>query len=328
MHSLDSTARREHADLLAREGLLDRAGQRAARVWIRERIDWVGWVDGLLLAIGATLGVAGIAATFGLHWAKIPTLGKFALLEAILGAGVLATWRVGLDCRAGKVLLTACSAMVGVLLAVYEQSYPIGGDRLNLMLLWAVLIAGWVAIGRFSPHWMLFVWISNLAADDLVSRHILPGTSFYYSAMGLLDAGFLIAAERGRRHGMEWLEGSWHRILLWGVTVWFLSTPAMWLATWKGATRWELGGTLLWLAMLALGHRQYRRISPDLTALSIGAASVGCVMQALVLRWLFDGGSGTDRSWFLAALAAVTISGALGAWLRSVASEIQEVTGD
>ncbi len=171
MRSLEVTARREHVELLARERFLSRGGRDAAELWIKSRLDWSGWLDRLLLATGSALIVAGIVYFFAFNWASIPAFAKFGMIEGLLAVGVLATWRTGLHRTSGKVMLTACSALVGVLLAVYGQVYQTGADAWQLFAGWAALITGWALIGGFAPLWALWIVLVNVAVYQYRLTH-------------------------------------------------------------------------------------------------------------------------------------------------------------
>lgn len=323
MEHLERPAHRAHVEQLAREGLLDRAGADAAQAWIRGRIDWSGWLDRLLLSAGAALIACGIIYFFAYNWRSIPAFGKFALLEGGLAMGLLATWRVGLDCPTGKVMLTGCSVLVGVLLAVFGQVYQTGADEWTLFAGWAALIAGWAAIAEFAPLWMLLVGLLNLTVL-LAERHF-AGT-WTSIALGLLNGAFLAAAEAGRSRGLEWLDAQWHRLVLWAAAIGFLTHPALSQVAFRYPHTGETAGFVLWLAALALGHAQYRARTPDVTALAIGAASVGFVALGFVSRNIVSGFFRFDADALLmSAFAAVIIAGALGAWLKAAAAQMQEV---
>jgi uncharacterized membrane protein len=324
MDLLARTAHREHVEALADAGVLEGRGRRAALNWIRARLDWAGWLDRLLLAVGAALVLSGVIYFSAYNWFSIPPWVKFVTLQAAVAGTAVAAWRVGLERAAGKMLLMGSSVLVGVLLAVFGQVYQTGADTWELFAGWAALIAGWVAIGRFAPLWVLFIVLIDLGislyAGTLSTWRTLEWTSL---ALATVNGAALAAWEIGAARGVEWLDVRWPRRLLWLTALAPLTVLAVEMV-WKVEHGAVIAGVLGWLIAMAAGLRWYRfGAVVDITSLSMGAASAGAVALAIVSRMVprsLFGGEG----FFTLAVAAIVIAGTLGTWLKSV-SDSKEV---
>jgi uncharacterized membrane protein len=171
--------------------------------------DWRRFVDMLLLLLGAALSLGGVVFFFAYNWADIPRLAKFGVIEgAILLAVALAAYQ-GLGSFAGKVALLAAAVLVGVLQAVFGQIYQTGADSYLLFLIWALLIAGWVAIGGYAPLWLLLLALLNLSLIFYWTQVLGTTDTALYLALAALNAFWLLVWEFARSRGFAWLSGRW-----------------------------------------------------------------------------------------------------------------------
>jgi uncharacterized membrane protein len=125
--------------------------------------DWRVFLDRLLLWSGAVALAAAVVFFIAHNWNDLGKFAKFGLAELLLIAAVLGYWRLGADRASGKASLLVASIFLGALLALFGQTYQTGADTWELFANWAVLIAPWVLIGRFSGLWMLWVAVANVA---------------------------------------------------------------------------------------------------------------------------------------------------------------------
>jgi len=171
--------------------------------------DWRRFVDILLLLLGAALSLSGIFFFFAYNWADMPRLAKLGLIEgAIVLAVALATYR-GLGSLAGRVALLAAAVLVGLLQAVFGQIYQTGADSYLLFLIWALLIAGWVAIGGYAPLWLLLLALLNLSLSFYWTQVLGAADTALSLALAALNALWLLAWEFAQRRGIAWLGGRW-----------------------------------------------------------------------------------------------------------------------
>ena len=135
---------------LNRDGLLSDDAFIAASAVLRPVSSWFSWARLMLLFFGCALLLAGIIFFFAYNWAAMGRFLKLGLIETGIIVCIVASHLRGTTRLSGKVLLLSGSVLVGVLLAVYGQTYQTGADAFELFIGWAVLILGWVIISDFA----------------------------------------------------------------------------------------------------------------------------------------------------------------------------------
>ena len=125
--------------LLAAEALTSQEVEAMERQ-VRRDLPWKIWLDRGLLSLGIALILAGIGYFFAHNWDHLTDDDKLGMAGGAVLASLLgATW-VGFDRFAGKLLLLAACALVGVYIAVFGQIYQTGADSYLLFTNWAFLI--------------------------------------------------------------------------------------------------------------------------------------------------------------------------------------------
>lgn len=278
--------------------------------------DWRAFLGELTLWLGTIALAAAVIFFFAFNWDDLGRYAKFGLVEAAIVAGLLVCWRVDLDGITGKAILLLLSLLAGALLALTGQIYQTGADTWQLFAWWAVLILPWVLVGRFSPLWLLWLALLNLAA--------ILYFQLGWELEGLLWALFglnsfaLIAWEAAHRMGVAWLRDDWPpRLVAIGSGV--FATALMILAIMGG----DGGGSIAlavpaYLAWLAAFYFWYRRRRPDLFMLAGGVLSLIVATVTFLSRNMFDSGSG---SFLLIGLVVIGMSAGGAIWLKSVGRE-------
>jgi uncharacterized membrane protein len=313
---------------------------------VPDRRDWQRFLDRFLIAVGALLIVAGIAAFFAWNWADLHHMAKFALIQGGIAAAVLIAWRLKLDSIGGGASLFAAAFLVGVLFAVFGQVYQTGADPYGLFLVWAVLILPWAIIGRQPGLWLLFqlllnltlilYWIQVLHPPDgwwQVSQLLGPLVwlattvmdSRLASCLFALNASAVVTWELAANRGIAWLQGRTYPRVLALIALYTVLGPTVILIF--GAAndhRVSIGvvSPLLFAAavLLTLWYYQYRKL--DLFMLTAALFGSIFVVMSLAIRFeiLAFGGA-----LFLALLLIGQVAGA-AVWLRSIA-ERRQVAG-
>jgi len=308
--------------------------------------DWRRWMGVFLLALGATLVVAGITAFFAWNWAALDHLGKFGLIETGIVVAVIAAWRLGIDAPAGATSLFVAAFLVGVLFAVYGQVYQTGADPYGLFLSWGLLVLPWAIVGRQQGLWLLVIVLANLAIimywtqvldppEGLWMLAQLLGPVFWLGALVTdselsavifsLNALALVAWEVGAARGYLWMRGSWLPRIVAFIALATVLPPTLLIIF---AASFEAHAALSLLSPLLLGiaaaacvwYYQYRK--HDLFILTCCAFAVILVVTSLAIRvMMFGFGS-------LLLLAALLIAQVAGAafWLRDVARRWEQET--
>ncbi len=216
---------------------------------------WRRFFDYLLLAVGMTSLAASLLFFIAYNWAAIGRFAKFALVEAMIILAVLAYLRLDADKASSKFALLVAAVALGVLLALFGQTYQTGADSWTLFFQWALLIVPWVVIARFAALWLLWLALLNLT---LV---------LYSTALGQL----------------WWLSVDSHSVLLWSLFGFNLLAQLIWEASAKRCSwldsRWAVrviataaGGLITLMAILAVVEKShYNNIDIALWLLWSGA---------------------------------------------------------
>lgn len=302
---------------------------------------WIGGVDRFLLAFGVMAVLAGVAAFFAYNWDGLHRLAKLGFVELGIAAGVaVAAWR-GIDSAAGRGGLFAAAFLVGVLFAVYGQSYQTGADPYSLFLFWAILIAGWVAIGRQAGLWMLLLVLANLSLILYWTQVLRPDSFAGIGGMlgpilglvgavtdgGLatlvvvLNVAALVLWESFAGRGIAWMRGRWWPRVVTVLALAELVTGTIFYifgARFGDRDAWlVVSGPILFFAFAVASLWFYRRVRLDLFVLTATLVGVIVCVTTLVARSL----SRTGDVGVLLVLAILVVVQTAGAayWLRRVA---------
>jgi len=284
--------------------------------------DWRRFLDRLLLWSGA-LALAGAVVFFiAYNWAELGRFARFALVETAIVLAVLGYWRLGVDRPAGQASLLVAAILLGVLLALFGQTYQTGADNWELFAWWAALIAPWVLLGRFAVLWLLWIVVANLAIGlyfqvfPSLLGIALASERQLWALWGFNTTALLaweLAAPR-----VNWLRARWPARLIAltsGVGITLLGLHAIfWRYDGRAAA---LLACVIWLAAAYATYRARRR---DLFMLS-GAGLAVIVLVAATLTRVLVGGRLDAASLLLIALVVIALAAALGAWIRRIAEE-------
>jgi uncharacterized membrane protein len=278
---------------------------------------WRVFLSQLSLWLGTIALAAAVIFFFAFNWADLGRFAKFGLVEAAIVAGLLACWRFDLDGAPGKAVLVLLSLLVGALLALTGQIYQTGADMYELFVWWAVLILPWVLVGRFSPLWLVWLGLINLALYLYfeLSHSLEP---LLWTQFGLNTLA-LVAWEAAHRAGLAWLRDSWPPRLV-AVASGFMATAlAIWAIADSSDPAQRALATLAYVAWLGAIYGWYRYVRPDLFMLAGGWLSLIAAVTVFLGDALIDSGAGA-----LLLIGMVVIGMAAGGafWLRSAAREM------
>jgi len=286
--------------------------------------DWRTFIDHLLLWLGG-LALAFAAMFFiAYNWNDIGHFAKFGMVEGIIVLAVVAYCRFWDHSAAGKVSLLAATISLGVLLALYGQTYQTGADPWQLFFNWALLMLPWAIIGRFPAIWI--VWVVLMNTSIVLYHQTFRGIFWFMSGsetgmfwlMFILNT-LLLAA-------WEFLAGTWHwlserwaiRLLATGSGV-----PLTWLvlhAIFDSSHGSFLPG-VVWAIWLALMYLIYRKTKPDLFMLA------GCCLSGITVSVSFLGKhllkNGSAGGFLLLALLVIGMGASAAFWLKNVHQECQ-----
>jgi uncharacterized membrane protein len=322
-------ANRRLVEGLFAHGLITRAARDQALQLLYPHQSWGLWISRLLLVIGVSLVLAGLLYFFAFNWAKITPAVKLGSVEVAMAACLVAAYVQGLDRLSGKIALLSASVLLGVFLAVFGQIYQTGADAYTLFMMWAVLIAGWVAIAEFAALWAVWLVVCNIflvlywdqaaqpaAAAELLIASILA--AFNLSFLGLREVFVL--------KGASWLAERWNRLILVIAVLGLLLIPTITYITGPGNASASVAfgalfGVLAHAGLFAL----YRYALPDIWALSAVLLSGCIVLEVAAIKLLtevFDP-AGKAGLLFLAGLMTIGIFTLAVAALRTIANTME-----
>ncbi|HYD38673.1 MAG TPA: DUF2157 domain-containing protein [Allosphingosinicella sp.] len=291
----------------------ERAVLRAASI-LPAPADWRDFLGRLTLWLGTVALAVSIIFFFAFNWDELGRFAKLGLVEAAILIVLLACWRLDPDSAPGKAALLALSLLAGALLALTGQIYQTGADTFELFGWWALLILPWVVVSRFSPLWLLWLFLLDLAAFFYFQRSWQPD-GLLWSLFGL-NAVALAGWEAAHRLGVAWLRDSWPPRLVAMVSGAAATALAIWGILDSGRTT-ALAG-LAYLAWLAAFYLWYRRARPDLFMLAVGLLSLIIAVAVFLADNVLGSGS---AGLLLIGLVVIGMSAGGAVWLRSAARE-------
>ncbi len=285
--------------------------------------EWLRFIDQLLLWL-AGLAFAFAAMFFiAYNWDEMGRFAKFGMVEILIVVAVLVYWKLDQNKTGTKVALLMASIFLGVLLALYGQTYQTGADPWQLFFNWAFLMLPWAIIGRFPAIWILWITLLNISM-------FLYSMTFRGSIWFVFDSGvwvfwklfifntIALAAWELLCSRWQWLDERWAVRLLAvasGVSITWMCI----FAIFESHTSMSPG--LVWPLWMIGMYFVYRRLKQDLFMLA------GIALSGIVVIISFMGKHmlhGLDAGGFL--LIAIMIIG-MGAgaaiWLRNLHREFQ-----
>lgn len=273
------------------------------------------WLGGLALAFAAMFFVA-------YNWNEIGRFAKFGMVEASIVLAVLVYWKFGASTIKGKVSLLVASILLGVLLALYGQTYQTGADSWQLFFTWSLFMLPWAIIGRFAAIWIVWIALVNLSIimyyetfGGMLWLMVGADTGMYW-LLFLFNSVALAA--------WEWLSGRWRWLTeRWairlvatasGISITFMALDAI----------FDLNGralsALAWMIWLGCVYWVYRKIKPDLYMLAGGCLSGIIVVVSFMSRHMLNRG---DAATFLfISLIVVGLGTGSAVWLKKVHREL------
>ena len=285
---------------------------------------WLRFINHLLLWLGA-LAIAFAAVFFiAYNWDDLDRFTKFGMVEALIALALLAHWKLYENNLVAKVTLLIASIFLGVLLALYGQTYQTGADPWQLFFNWALLMLPWAVIGCFPAIWILWITLINLSIVLYYTAFrgaiwIAIGSDFGMLWTIFAFNTFALILWELLSNKWQWLTERWAvRLLAIGSGI-----AVTWLAIYTIFDYRNLGdwSGLIWVIWLAGLYFVYRKIRHDLFMLAGLALSVIVVVTSFASKHLlkdFDAGA-------LLAIALMIIGMGTGAaiWLRNIHQEFQ-----
>ena len=286
---------------------------------------WRCFVERLLLWL-ATLALAMSVLFFvAYNWNELGRFAQFAGVQFLLVAAISGFCLFGKRVLVGQVALMSASIFLGVLLALYGQTYQTGADPWQLFCTWALLLMPWAVIGRLPALWVLWLALINLSvllyydvSTGLMAQLFWGRNSFGpYALIAAVNVSALIIWEIAAIR-LPWLSVRWAPRLIALASGYAITMPALLVALTADDYGYEL---VAWAAWLGLIYWVYRHWVPDLFMLAGGCLSLVIVVVCLLAPAFLDA---IDGAGFLLLMVIVIALGAgLTTWLKSVYKEQQ-----
>jgi uncharacterized membrane protein len=253
---------------------------------------WRVFLSRALLALGASLCLAGVICFVAYNWERVGRFGKFSVLALAIVASAVFAWRA-IPKLTGEVALLAAAVLVGALLAVFGQTYQTGADPYGLFGVWLLIILPWVFASRLSALWIvalalldttiILYWTQVIGMRDPRDGIWLP------VLLGVLHWGVLALWEWQRRRPSPWLTERWAQRLI-GVAALFplwLTGAVFIIAGSKGGAGAALG-FVLFLSAVAAALWYYGRVKRELFMVTIAVVATMLLANLLAGRILFQ----------------------------------------
>ena len=285
---------------------------------------WRTFIDHLLLCLGGLALAFAVVFFIAFNWDEIGRFAKFGMVEGLIILAIVAYCKFDAHAVTSKVALLVATIFLGVLLALYGQTYQTGADPWQLFFNWALLMLPWALIGRFPVIWIVWVVLINTAivlyhqtfrgAFGLMfsSTNEMLWVVFSFNTLVLIAWEFL--AER-----WHWLSERWAiRLLAVGSGL-----PIAWLVLYSIFDHRETSylPMLVWAIWLALIYFVYRRIRPDLFMLAGGCLSGITITVSFLGKHMLK--NGNPGSFLFIALLVIGMGAGAAFWLKSIHQEDQ-----
>lgn len=285
---------------------------------------WRTFIDQLLLWLGGLALAFAVLFFIAFNWDDIGRFAKFGMVEVLIILAIVVFCTVGHHTTAGKVSLLFATICLGVLLALYGQTYQTGADPWQLFFSWAMLMLPWAIIGRFSAIWVVWVMLLNISfilyyqAFGGIFRLMSGSQTEVFWLIFILNILLLIAWElmTATRH---WMSERWPLRLLATVG----GVPLTWLVLHSIFAN-EGGSPLpgiVWSIWLVIMYVIYRRTKLDLFMLAGGCLSGITVVISFLGQQMLEDLSAA--SFLVLSLMVIGMGGGAAFWLKNVHRECQ-----
>lgn len=285
---------------------------------------WRAFIDHLLLWLGGLALAFAVMFFIAYNWKDLGHFAKFGMVEGFIVLAIVAYCKLVENTIASKVSLLAATIAIGVLLALYGQTYQTGADPWQLFFNWALLMFPWAVIGRFPAIWI--VWIALMNVSILLYYQTFRGIFGFFPGFesGMLWIVFLV----NTLAFIAWqlLETTWHWLSeRWAIRLLAVSSgvPLTWLVLFSIFDHLEVGrfSGIIWAFWLVAMYYVYRKVKPDLFMLA------GCCLSIITVTVSFLGKHllrhGDAGAFLFLALIVIGMGGGAALWLKRVHQECQ-----
>ena len=287
------------------------------------RMQWQEFMDKLLLWLGVLAIAFSIMFFIAYNWYELGRFAKFALVEVFVILAVVCYWKYHHKGFVAQATLMVASIGLGVLLALFGQTYQTGADPWQLFFNWSLLILPWAVIARFPALWVLVLGLQNLA---IVLYCTTFRSIFWFSVGSDIDMMWVLFGYNSLALlAWELLSQRW----LWLAERWavrLIGTGAGVAITWLALYAIfeekdsDILAVIMWAISMVVLYFVYRRYIRDLYFLAGTALSIIAVVLSFIGKLLFDHGR-NEGAFFLMALLVIGMGGGFALWLKKIFQE-------
>jgi len=286
---------------------------------------WFVFLNKLSLWIGCIALALSMIFFVAYNWAEFGKFAKFALVEGCLVLSVVAYLILKNDTLLKQGAIIFSSILVGVLLALFGQTYQTGADPWQLFFVWAGLITPWAITARLAVLWLMIIGLLNVSFTLYCDVNTNPLSVIFNTSIDLLWGLFLlnlvsfslwhIASEK-----LSWLKNTWAMRLIALISGSLITLLAIMSA-------FEGNGTSnaafpVWGLCMGGGYWLYRRKNYDLFMLAGGCLSSILVITTLCANLLFSH-DGEFGAFLILAILVIGLGAGAAWWLSSVQKEVE-----
>ncbi|MBB1138046.1 DUF2157 domain-containing protein [Myroides sp. WP-1] len=144
-----------------------------------------------LLACGIGFFVSGVLFFFAFNWDHMPANVKFILVGSAIVCSAYFSITTRVKESINKICLIATSVLVGVLLAVFGQTYQTGANAYDLFLTWLLVVTPLTIVSQSTYQWLFFSILANTTLIlAMVQR--LQVDSVFVGILCLVLANFIL----------------------------------------------------------------------------------------------------------------------------------------
>lgn len=287
---------------------------------------WYQFANYLLLIVGSLALACSVVFFIAYNWAEMGRFAKFAMVQLCILASLTWYWFAANDHRqhadqwlnsngASELALVISAILLGVLLAVYGQTYQTGADPWQLFFSWTLMIIPWALCAKSTVLWLLVILLANTCAS-LYAEQALRSAGLWPNVL-LLATTLLLWEAAIRRY--SWLNATWAPRII-AALLCFCFTIAM-LPKLFGVNETVLAWSA-WGAWLLIMYVAYRKLRPDLLILTFWCLSIIVVFTAWAIYGLFKARFDFENLLIIALL--LVVQGALASlWLKRCYKEFE-----
>ena len=253
---------------------------------------WLGFIDRLLLIVGALSLVAGVFFFFAFNWADMPRLARFATVQGTVVIATALAFVLRLESWGGRVSLLSAALLVGATLGVVGQAYQTGADSWRLFQIWTLLITGWVLISRWNALYAVWMILANTTLILYWQQVIVQDYDTLNLLLISLNFVFVLLWDGLEQVvKIDFMRERWHLHLFAAAVIAYTTSFVLdWIFNSGYGTTFQLGNlpVPLYLSVIGLLLAFYTLFQRDLAMVALSLLSVLVVVVSGVGRVLWD----------------------------------------